>query len=59
MTHEVRIAPSLLSADFMKLGEDIDAISTADYIHFDVMDGHFVPNLSFGLPILKLSLIHI
>lgn len=53
MTHEVRIAPSLLSADFMKLGEDIDAISTADYIHFDVMDGHFVPNLSFGLPILK------
>jgi len=49
----IKIAPSILSADFTKLGEDIATISAADYIHFDVMDGQFVPNLSFGLAMLE------
>ncbi|MBQ2230526.1 MAG: ribulose-phosphate 3-epimerase, partial [Oscillospiraceae bacterium] len=49
----IKIAPSILSADFINLGRDIDSISNADIIHFDVMDGLFVPNLSFGLPVLK------
>lgn len=49
----VKIAPSILSADFSRLGEDIDSVSTADLLHFDVMDGIFVPNISFGLPVLK------
>lgn len=51
--HDILIAPSVLSADFMRLGEDLASISTADYIHYDVMDGHFVPNLSFGPGILR------
>lgn len=49
----IKIAPSILSADFAALGRDIDTISDADYIHFDVMDGVFVPNISFGLPVLQ------
>lgn len=49
----VKIAPSILSADFAELGRGVEAIATADYVHFDVMDGCFVPNISIGIPVLQ------
>ena len=53
MPCDIKIAPSVLSADFARLGDELASVSSADMIHFDVMDGHFVPNLSFGLDVLR------
>ncbi len=51
----IKVAPSILSADFSKLGAEVEDIRLggADYVHFDVMDGRFVPNISIGIPVLK------
>ncbi len=54
-TSPVRIAPSILSADLLRLGEEIEDISTADFIHVDVMDGVWVPHLTFGPDVIMAS----
>ncbi len=49
----MQIAPSILSSDFARLKEEIESIKNCDMVHIDVMDGHFVPNLTFGAPVVK------
>ena len=51
----MQVATSILTANFNELEKEIKALENSDYLHLDVMDGHFVPNISFGYPVLKIS----